>query len=981
MYYVAQIKLCAAFCTVIFFLVLLGGLARSAEPRTTPLLRPGTAMHTAPIRSMAIDENSGRLVTGSEDKTVKVWELQTGKLVRTLRPPIDHGNEGMIFALALSPDGKTIACGGWTGWDWDRSASVYFFDPDNGNLVRTITNLPTSINKLAYSNDGRFLAVGLGNGMRIFDAKSYSPVFTDSDYAGRVIGLSFDRANRLVSASWDGYLRLYDYKNGAFALIKKQASRGETRPHTVAFSPDNTRIAVAFDGSLNVDVISGRDLSPLYSPNTTDITSNFPVSNLVAVAWSANGNILYAGGTYQTPTFDFVIFKWSEAGRGSRTGLQAAGNTIHSILPLRGGGIVFGSGEPSFGMINSADQRVLFTGPPFSEYQVRANALLTSSDGKTVQFPISSNIPARLSVEHRSFEVLENGVSIQTPTPVAPPLTSTSALTITGSLGYSPQVNGIPLKIDPGEYSSCVAVSPDIQKVFLGTSYALRVYDKAGTQERHQFTPGLVASVNVSQDGRLLVAALGDGTIRWYRTSDLQELLAFFPHNDKKRWVLWTPSGYYDASPGAEDLIGWHVNNGRDRQADFFPISRFRAAYYRPTVVAKVLETLDEKKAVNLVDTLDRTKTQQPDIAKILPPVVSILSPKEGTEIKTAEVTVQFSIRSPTGERLTRIEARVNGNLEKAETLNIAESEIARTVRVPLRHSESTVSIVAENRHGPSQPAYVRLRWLGKAKYEGIDTRPVLRVLAIGISNYKDEALRDGVQYASKDARDFVKAVSSLKGNGYRDVEVYLLPDERAGTKDDILRGLTWIKQKMTDNDVAMIFMAGHGVNDANMRYYFLPGLAEIQDDTGLYLTAVRDSDIIDIVKYMRGIVLVFLDTCFAGNITGGTRSSSDVVDINGFVNELSNAEKQGVVFASSTGRQKSRQAGDNGAFTKALVEGLTGKAVLQGSNKITVSSLGVYLGERVRDLTKGQQTPPRPIPLSRGENLGADFPVALKLQ
>ena len=53
-------------------------------------------------------------------------------------------------------------------------------------------------------------------------------------------------------------------------------------------------------------------------------------------------------------------------------------------------------------------------------------------------------------------------------------------------------------------------------------------------------------------------------------------MLAFFVDVEKKRWILWTPNGYYDAAPGAEDLIGWHVNRGPDKAADFFPLSRFR---------------------------------------------------------------------------------------------------------------------------------------------------------------------------------------------------------------------------------------------------------------------------------------------------------------------------------------------------------------------------------------------------------------------
>jgi len=84
--------------------------------------------------------------------------------------------------------------------------------------------------------------------------------------------------------------------------------------------------------------------------------------------------------------------------------------------------------------------------------------------------------------------------------------------------------------------------------------------------------------------------------------SDGKEFLAFFPHPDRKRWVLWTPSGYYDASPGGEDFIGWHVNNGKDQAADFFPNSRFRSTYYRPDVIDRALETMDEAEALRLAN-------------------------------------------------------------------------------------------------------------------------------------------------------------------------------------------------------------------------------------------------------------------------------------------------------------------------------------------------------------------------------------------
>jgi hypothetical protein len=117
-------------------------------------------------------------------------------------------------------------------------------------------------------------------------------------------------------------------------------------------------------------------------------------------------------------------------------------------------------------------------------------------------------------------------------------------------------------------------------------------------------------SINITGNGQVAAAALSDGAIRWYRLRDGQELLALFPHRDRKRWVLWTPSGYYDAAPGAEELLGWHVNQGRDAAADFFPVSQFRSTYFRPDVVAAVLDTLDEAAALQQADAA--AQRQQP---------------------------------------------------------------------------------------------------------------------------------------------------------------------------------------------------------------------------------------------------------------------------------------------------------------------------------------------------------------------------------
>ncbi|MCP4146883.1 MAG: hypothetical protein GY757_03950 [bacterium] len=98
-----------------FFLIigmLFSGDSLGSEPPWEPMLRVEAGMHTARLTQIAVDEKERFLVTGSLDKTVRVWELSTGRLLRILRPPVCKGNEGVIYAVTISPDGETIACGG-----------------------------------------------------------------------------------------------------------------------------------------------------------------------------------------------------------------------------------------------------------------------------------------------------------------------------------------------------------------------------------------------------------------------------------------------------------------------------------------------------------------------------------------------------------------------------------------------------------------------------------------------------------------------------------------------------------------------------------------------------------------------------------------------------------------------------------------------------------------------------------------------------
>jgi hypothetical protein len=121
----------------------------------------------------------------------------------------------------------------------------------------------------------------------------------------------------------------------------------------------------------------------------------------------------------------------------------------------------------------------------------------------------------------------------------------------------------------------------------------LRLFDQDGGEPwPARPVPGAAWHVNITPDARLIVAAYADGTIRWHRVSDGQQVLALFMHPDGQRWVAWTPQGYYNASLGGDDLIGWHVNHGYDRVSEAL-VEELRGAAARPDLAAISISDLE----------------------------------------------------------------------------------------------------------------------------------------------------------------------------------------------------------------------------------------------------------------------------------------------------------------------------------------------------------------------------------------------------
>jgi WD40 repeat protein len=129
-----------------------------AEPER-PILVLDAGGHTAMVKKVLFTPDGRELVTVSEDKTIRIWDVKSGESLRVLRPPIGRGPEGKLYAAALSPDGRTLAVGGY-GNPMNKFGEIFLISLATGRIERVLQGHPNVIEALAFAPDGRRLASG-----------------------------------------------------------------------------------------------------------------------------------------------------------------------------------------------------------------------------------------------------------------------------------------------------------------------------------------------------------------------------------------------------------------------------------------------------------------------------------------------------------------------------------------------------------------------------------------------------------------------------------------------------------------------------------------------------------------------------------------------------------------------------------------------------------------------------------------------------
>ena len=576
-------------------MLLAGTPAQAQSAAESPTLVIELGAHSAPVRRIDVNTARGLGVTASDDRTARVWDLASGELRHVLRP-LAQGNEvGRLYGAAIHPSQPLVAVAGTSGSS-QTAHLIYLFDLDSGALKRTIDAKAGDIRKLVWSADGTVLLAGYTgtNGLRAFALDGRE--LLDDRFPGPVFGIAVGAGGRAAAVGLDGTLRSYRVGAGAAAVSGQTLIAGR-RAAGVAFSPDGTRLAVAY--------ATPREGPEIFDSATLQTLGRLPAEALFGgdwrvLAWSADGRSLYTGGTAYTQQLRFPVLQYDLASNKAVAQIDAAGDSITDLVALPSGELAFTSFDGSWGLIGAGrDNKLqLLRRVSASVVTVRGNAPLDlelSDDARRLRWGMQG--PGGgfgFAFDKRELRNAP-GAALRAP---ETRFGLFSAPADWNQDSRPPVIGGRAMALAADERGRALAVLRGAQPAaIVGTNRALYRLSEQGAVTWRVAVDTEIRALNTSADGRLLVGAMADGTVRWWRASDGRLLLTLLAQADG-RWVIWTPSGYFDASAGADHVVGWALPRGQQQAMSYFSLGRFRDRFNRPDVIDAIFEHLDEAAAV-----------------------------------------------------------------------------------------------------------------------------------------------------------------------------------------------------------------------------------------------------------------------------------------------------------------------------------------------------------------------------------------------
>jgi WD40 repeat protein len=497
--------------------------------------------HDREIRSAAFSPDGRRIVSGSDDALLKVWDAATGHVIATLA-----GHTDAVSGVVFSPDGRRIASG-----SWDRTLKIW--DAATGQEIRTLSGHAREVRTAAFSPDGRQIVSGsYDNTLKVWDAASGKETMTLRGHAGGVKSVAFSPdGRRIASGSRDKTVKVWDATTGKELMTLKQHA---SEVWSVAFSPDGRRILSGSDDkTIKIwDAATGKELLTL-AGHTGPVAS---------AAFSPDGRrIVSASRDQSLKTWD------ATTGREILTIKGRSEPAAHAAL---------GSDGPQ-GASTNRDQSPTVPDAVGQDVTTLAGHALTvtsvafSPDGRWIVsgswdhmlkiWDLSTNREA-LTLKEHTGEVWSAAYS-----PDGRRIVSASW---DRTLKIWDAATGREVSTLRGHTDGVLiaAFSPDGRRVVSGSAdKTLKIWDAAAGREISTLrghTDGVMCAA-FSPDGRRIVSAGYDRTLKIWDAATGWELLTLRGHTRTITCAAFSPDGRRIASCGYDETLKiWDAVTGRE---------------------------------------------------------------------------------------------------------------------------------------------------------------------------------------------------------------------------------------------------------------------------------------------------------------------------------------------------------------------------------------------------------------------------------